>query len=96
MKAYQFTFIILRRTDTSEYLTHCEFWDRNSIKWSANLNEAFLFRTHSDAEMNGRMVLEWLGDPLNRNVKLVCAKAGIQGRRLTVAEWYSVNVTRVA
>ena len=90
------TCTILHRTDTNEYLTHFEFWDRNSIRWSVNVDEAFLLRTHSDAETNGRMVLEWLDDPLNRNLKLVCAKAGIQGRRLTVAEWYLVNVTRVA
>ena len=59
-------------------------------------NEAFLFRTHPDAEINGRMVLEWLDDPLNRSVKLVCAQVGIQRRAMVVGEWYSVNVTRVA
>ena len=96
MNPSQSTFIILRRTDTSEYLTHFEFWDRNSVKWSANPDEAFLFKTHSDAEINGRMVLDWLKDPLNRNVKLVCAKAGIQKRAMVVGKWYSVNVTRVA
>jgi hypothetical protein len=62
------TYTLLHRTDTNEYLTHFEFWDRNSIQWSANVDEAFLFRTHSDAEINGRMVLGWLGDPLNRHL----------------------------
>ena len=90
------TYTILHRTDTNEYLTHFEFWDRNSIRWSANVDEAFLFRTHSDAEINGRMVLEWLKDSLNRNVSLMCANAKLQGRSMVVGEWYSVNVTRVA
>lgn len=90
------TFTILRRTDTDEYLTHFEFWDQNSIKWSSDLNEAFFFKTHSDAEINGRMVLEWVGDPINRSVNLMCSKVGIQDRSMVVGEWHSVNVTRVA
>jgi hypothetical protein len=60
------------------------------------LDEAFLFKSHSDAEINGRMVLSWLNDPLNRNVNLMYANAGIQRREMVVGEWYSVNVTRVA
>jgi len=90
------TYTLLQRTDTHEYLAHFEFWDRNSIKWSANVDEAFLFRTHSDAEINGRMVLEWLGDPLNRCVRLVSSAAEIRRSELIVGRWYSVNVTRVA
>jgi hypothetical protein len=90
------TYIILHRTDTNEYLTHFEFWDCNSMQWSTNVDEAFLFKTHSDAEINGRMVLEWLGDPLNRHVGLSCSKMEIRDDELTVGQWYSVNVTRVA
>jgi hypothetical protein len=96
MKYIPPTYTILHRSDTNEYLSHFEFWNRNSIKWSTNLNEAFLFRTHSDAEINGRMVLEWLGDPLNRHVGLSCAKMEIREDKLIVGHWYSVNVTRVA
>jgi hypothetical protein len=90
------TYTILHRADTNEYLTHFEFWDRNSIRWSADVNEAFLFKTHSDAEINGRMVLAWLDDPLNRLVGLSCAKMEIRDDKLTVGQWYSVNITRVA
>jgi hypothetical protein len=90
------TYTILQRADTNEYLTHFEFWDRNSVRWSANADEAFLFRTHSDGEINGRMVLEWLGDPLNRHVRLSCANTRTRDDQLTVGQWYSVNVTRVA
>ena len=90
------TYTILHRTDTNEYLTHFEFWDRNSIRWSANADEAFLFKTHSDAEINGRMVLEWLGDPLNRRVELSCAKAKICDRQMVLEQGHPVNVTRVA
>lgn len=90
------TSIILQRTDTNEYLTHFEFWDRNSIKWSANADEAFQFKTHSDAEINGRMVLDWLGDSLNRRVGLVQASAEVREEATNVGQWYSVNVTRVA
>ena len=90
------THIILHRTDTNEYLTHFEFWDRDSIRWSTNQDEAFLFKTHSDAKINGRMVLEWLGDPLNRKVGLTQASAKITGDEMTVAQGCSVNVTRMA
>ena len=90
------TYTLLHRTDTNEYLANFEFWDRNSIRWSANVDEAFLFKTHSDAEINGRMVLEWLGDPLNRCVRLVCPTAEIRRSELIVGHWYSVNITRVA
>lgn len=90
------TYTILHRTDTNEYLSAFLIWDRHSITWSANVDEAFLFRTHSDAEINGRMVLAWLGDPLNRLVGLSCANSEILNDKLTVGQWYSVNVTRVA
>jgi hypothetical protein len=96
MNHHTTTYTILHRTNTNEYLSHFEIWDRNSTQWSADLNDAFLFRTHSDAEINGRMVLEWLGDPLNRHVGLSCAKMEIREDKLIVGHWYSVNVTRVA
>jgi hypothetical protein len=38
MNEFQLTFIILHRTDTNEYLTHFEFWNRNSLQWSAHVN----------------------------------------------------------
>ncbi|MGA3243621.1 MAG: hypothetical protein ABSE41_03325 [Bacteroidota bacterium] len=90
------TYTILRRTDSKEYLSHFEFWDLNSINWSANVDEAFLFKTHSDAEINGRMVLEWLGDPLNRHVCLRQAGTKITGSEMTVGQWCSINITRAA
>ena len=90
------TCIILRRTDTNEYLNHFEFWDRNSIRWTANVYEAFLFKTHSDAEINGRMVLEWLGDPLNRKVGLMSSNVKLSENEMVVEASLPVNVTRVA
>jgi hypothetical protein len=90
------TYTILHRIDTNEYLSHFEFWDRNSIRWSANADEAFLFKTHSDAEINGRMVLEWLGDPLNRKIGLMSSKVTQRDSELVVEEQYPLNVTRVA
>jgi hypothetical protein len=90
------TYTILHRTDTNEYLTHFEFWDRNSIKWAASADEAFLFKSHSDAEINGRMVLGWLDDPLNRQVGLISSNAQLIGAEMTVRQGYPVNVTRVA
>jgi hypothetical protein len=90
------TYTILHRIDTNEYLTHFEFRDRSSMRWSANVDEVFLFKTHSDAEINGRTVLEWLGDPLNRHVSLCCANTEIRDDQMTVGQWDFVNVTRVA
>ena len=65
------------------------------MKWSANSDEAFLFKSHSDAEINGRMVLGWLNDPLNRNVSLMYANAKLRDSSMVVGEWNSVIVTRV-
>ncbi len=90
------TYTILHRTDTNEYLSHFEFWDRNSLRWSANVDVAFLFRTHSDAEINGRMVLEWLGDPLNRSVGLMSSDTKLLDTELVLGNQCPVNVTRVA
>jgi hypothetical protein len=96
MNQIQSTYTILHRTDTNEYLTHFEFWDRNSIRWSANVDEAFLFRTHSDAEINGRMVLGWLGDPLNRTVGLMSSETKLMDGELSVGPRCPINVTRAA
>jgi hypothetical protein len=65
------------------------------MQWSANVDEAFHFKTHSDAEINGRMVLDWLGDPMNRHLKLMSVAAEITHRTLIVGKWYPVNTTRV-
>jgi hypothetical protein len=90
------TFTILHRFDTNEYLTHFEIWDRNSIRWSSNVDAAFLFKSHSDAEINGRMVLEWLGDPLNGAVGLTSAYAKLSDDELVLGNHCPVNITRVA
>jgi hypothetical protein len=42
------------------------------------------------------MVLEWLGDPLNRSVGLVQASVEIREEEMNLGQWYSLNVTRVA
>jgi hypothetical protein len=96
MNHLPFTYTILHRTDINEYLTHVEIWDRNSVKWSPSMDDAFLFNTYSDAEINGRMVLEWLKDPLNRNVNLMSANAGIRECAVIVGQWHPVNVTGVS
>ena len=58
---------------------------------SKDINEAFCFRSHSDAEANARLILDRLDDPTNRSVGLKCAKG-----ELDVGEWFSVNVCLVA
>ena len=90
------TYTILSRTDTGEYLSHFLFFDPGSISWTKDLNEVFCFSTYTSAECNARLILERLNDPVNRRIGLKCAKAVVKEGELEVAEWYPVNVLRVA
>jgi hypothetical protein len=90
------TYTILSRTDTSEYLSHFLFFDAESLTWTKNQNEAFCFRSHSDAECNARLILDRLDDPVNRRVGLKSAKAVVKDGKLVVGSWFSVNVCLVA
>jgi hypothetical protein len=63
-------YTILRRTDTNEYLSHFLFFMPDPPIWTRDPDEAFPFRTHSDAESNARLILERLGDPTNTKVRL--------------------------
>ena len=90
------TYTILSRTDTREYLSHFLFFDPESMTWTKDINEAFCFRSHSDAECNARLILDRLNDPTNRQVGLKSAKATVMDGELDVGEWYSVNVCLVA
>jgi hypothetical protein len=89
-------YTILSRTDTNEYLSHFLFFDPESMTWSKEIDEAFCFRSYSDAEANARLILDRLHDPTNRRVVLKSAKAVVKDGELKVGEWYSVNVCLVA
>ena len=90
------TYTILSRTDTDEDLSNFLFFDPESMSWTKDQNEAFCFRSHSDAEANARLILDRLHDPTNRRVGLKSGKAVVKDGELEVAEWYSVNVCLVA
>ena len=90
------THVIMKRTDTNEYLSAFLVWDHDSVRWSADIHDAFLFKTRCDAEINGRTVAEWLGDPLNRTVKLMIGSASMQDGSMTINKCSPLNVTRVA
>ncbi len=90
------TYTILSRTDTGEYLSHFLFFDPESLSWTKDLSEVFCFSTSTSAECNARLILDRLNDPVNRRVGLKCAKAVVKEGELVVAEWYPVNVSRVA
>lgn len=66
------------------------------MTWSKDINDAFCFRSHSDAEANGRLILGQLGDPTNRLVGLKCAKAVEKDGELEVGESYLMCLARVA
>ena len=89
-------YTILLRTDTEEYLSHFLFFDPNAMTWTKDINEVFCFRSHSDAECNAKLILDRLHDPTNRKVGLKCANAGVKDGKLSVDDWYSVNVIMVA
>lgn len=90
------TYTILCRSDTGEFLSHFLFFDLQSLTWAKDQDEAFCFKTYSDAECNARLILDHLNDPVNRRVGLKCAKAVVKDGELEVGDWYSVNVILVA
>jgi hypothetical protein len=90
------THTIISRTDTGEYLSRFEFFSPDLPTWSKDINKAFCFRSHSDAEVNARLVLDRLDDPLNRRVGLKIAGAEMKKGRLVIGEWYSICIVRVA
>ena len=90
------THTIISRTDTAEYLSRFEFFSPEMPTWSKDINAAFCFRSHSDAESNARMILDRLGDPLNRRVGLKIAGVEMKNGKLVVGEWCSICIVRVA
>jgi len=89
------THTIISRS-TGEYLSRFEFFSPDRPTWSKDINEAFRFRSHTDAEVNARLILDRLNDPLNRRVELKIAGAEVKNGKLVVGEWYSICIVRVA
>jgi len=90
------TYTVLKRSDTSEYLSQFLFFMPDPPTWTKDLDEVFLFSTYTSAECNSRLILDRLGDPTNRRVGLKCAKTVLKDGRLDVSDWYPVNVIRLA
>jgi len=81
---------------TGEYLSKFEFFSPEMPTWSKDVTQAFRFRSHTDAEVNARLVLDRLDDPLNRRVGLKIAGAEMKNGKLVIGEWYSICIVRVA
>jgi hypothetical protein len=90
------TYTIISRSDTDEYLSRFEFFSPEMPIWSKDINEAFCFRSHSDAEVNARLILDRLDDPLNRQVGLMYARAEVKDGKLVLGEWRPICIVRVA
>jgi hypothetical protein len=90
------THTIISRTDSGEYLHRFEFFSPDMPTWSKDINAAFRFRSHTDAESNARLILDHLDDPLNRQVGLKIAGVEIKNGKLNVGEWCSICIVRVA
>ena len=90
------TYTIISRNDTGEYLSRFEFFSPEMPTWSKDINEAFCFRSHSDAESNARLILDRLDDQLNRRVGLKYAGAEVKNGKLVVGEWRQICIVRVA
>ena len=90
------TYTIISRSDKSEYLSRFEFFSPEMPTWSKDINAAFRFRSHTDAESNARLILDRLDDPLNRRVGLRIAGAEMKKGKLVMGEWYSICIVRVA
>ena len=89
------TYTIISGSDIGEYLHRFEFFSPEMPTWSKDINEAFCFRSHNDAESNARLILDRLDDPLNRRVGLRIAGAEMKKGKLVIGEWYSICVTCV-
>ena len=90
------TYTIIFRSDIDEYLSRFEFFSPELPTWSKDVNQAFRFRSLTDAESNARLILNRLDDPLNRRVGLKIAGAEMKNGKLVVGDWYSICIVRVA
>jgi hypothetical protein len=77
-------------------LIRFEFFSPEPPTWSKDINEAFCFRSHTDAECNARLILDRLDDQLNRRMGLKYASAEVKNGKLVVGEWRSICIVRVA
>ena len=56
----------------------------------------FCFRSHTDAEVNARLILDRLDDQLNRRMGLKYTSAELKKGKLVVGEWRQICIVRVA
>ena len=80
------THTIISRS-TGEFLSRFEFFSPEMPTWSKDVNEAFCFRSHSDAESIAKLILDRLDDPSNHRVGLKYASAEVKKGKLVVGEW---------
>ena len=95
-KIYPDTFTVLVRSDTSQYLIKFEFFNPDPPQWSSDPKDAMRFDRHDYAESNFRLIIERMGDPLNKTVRLKSCKVTVDGSDLVVTKSMSMCVVRVA
>ena len=89
------TYTIISRS-TGEFLSRFEFFLPEMPTWSKDINEAFCFRSHSDAESNARLILDRMDDQLNRQMGLKYAGAEVKKGKLVIGGWRQICIVRVA
>ncbi len=95
-KVYGDSFIILQRTDTGEFLKKFEFFNADPPQWTTDPGDTLRFIRPDYAMINGRLVLERLGDPMNKSVGLKTTQITIKGDELVVGKAMAISVPWIA
>ena len=95
-RIYGHSFIILQRTDTQEYLSKFEFFTPDPPQWSSEPTDSLRFITHSDAESNFRLILDRMGDPLDRALRIRKCEVAVKGDEFIMSEPTALSVSIVA
>jgi hypothetical protein len=92
---YGNSFIILQPTDTGEFLQKFEFFNPDPPQWTTDPCETLRFNRPDYAMINGRLVLERLGGPMNRTVGLKTTEVTIKGDELIVGRHMALCLSGV-
>jgi len=95
-KIYSNSFIILVRTDTGEYLRKFEFFNPDPSEWSADPTNAMRFNQFDYAESNFRLIIERMGDPLNRSLRIKMSHVTVDADDLIVGKPEPLSVVKVS
>jgi len=73
-----------------------EFFTPDPPQWSSEATDSLRFITHSDAESNFRLILDRMGDPLNRTLRIRKRQVAVKDDEFMMSEPTALSVSIVA